>query len=164
MFVSDLYLFLSQLNVKPWRRPLTMGHQCSEMKAEYRGRPEEIPSIIPHSGNPQPPKLADHCKDGPTKVSRSFSNEFQWRWLPPQNKVCHMDVTSWSPAPYKFAVAIFLLVTKAYPSSSPMDLWRFSSSCFCWRDAASNISCILYHCRTLCKCTPQVSTHTRFCY
>ena len=57
-----------QLNVKPWRRSLTMGNQCSEMKATFRANPEAISTTISHSGNPQPPKLADHFQEGPTKV------------------------------------------------------------------------------------------------
>ena len=54
--------------MKPWRRSLTMGNQCSEMKAAFRANPETISATISHSGNPQPPKLADHFQEGPTKV------------------------------------------------------------------------------------------------
>ena len=61
----------TQLNEKPWRRPLTMGHQQSEMTAQYTGEPEAISRVIPHSGNPQPPTLADHFVEGPTKVKLS---------------------------------------------------------------------------------------------
>ena len=61
----------TQLNEKPWRRPLTMGHQQSEMTAQYTGEPETISRVIPHSGNPQPPTLADHFVNGPTKVKLS---------------------------------------------------------------------------------------------
>ena len=57
-----------QLDAKPWRRPLTMGHQSSEMKDQFQARPEAISRVIPHSGNPQPPTLADHFTEGPTKV------------------------------------------------------------------------------------------------
>ena len=62
----------TQLNEKPWRRPLTMGHQRSEMTAQYTGEPEAISRVIPHSGNPQLPTLADHFSDGPTKVKTSY--------------------------------------------------------------------------------------------
>ena len=67
----------TQLNEKPWRRPLTMGHQQSEMTAQYTGEPEAISRVVPHSGNPQPPTLADHFVDGPTKVKLSciFRNQ-----------------------------------------------------------------------------------------
>ena len=57
-----------QLDMKPWRRPLTMGHQQSEMRDQFQARPEAISRVIPHSGNPQPPTLADHFSEGPTKV------------------------------------------------------------------------------------------------
>lgn len=62
----------TQLSEKPWRRPLTMGHQRSEMTAQYTGEPEAISRVIPHSGNPQLPTLADHFSDGPTKVKTSY--------------------------------------------------------------------------------------------
>jgi len=79
---------IDKLNEKPWRRPLTMGYQCSEMKAQYMGQPEAISSVIPHSGNPQPPTLADHFSDGPTKeLTPSTVNRLaQGRPFVPQNQ------------------------------------------------------------------------------
>lgn len=62
----------TQLSEKPWRRPLTMGHQQTEMTAQYTGELEAISRVIPHSGNPQLPTLADHFSDGPTKVKTSY--------------------------------------------------------------------------------------------
>lgn len=58
----------TQLTVKSWRKPLVMGNQCSEMKANYQGKTDTISNIISHAGNPQPPTLADHFVEGPTKV------------------------------------------------------------------------------------------------
>ncbi len=49
------------------------GNQCSEMRRVYRGVPETISRTISHSGNPQPPVLADHHTEGPTKVINYYT-------------------------------------------------------------------------------------------
>ena len=59
-----------QLGNGGWRKPLTMGNQQSEMKAEYNGMPglrekykfEEV--YYPQNFN-----LQDHHKEGPSKVT-----------------------------------------------------------------------------------------------
>ncbi|XP_064400587.1 stabilizer of axonemal microtubules 3-like [Halichondria panicea] len=79
---------INKLSVKPWRRPLVMGNQCSEMKGSYKAKPETISSIISHSGNPQPPMLADHFCEGPTKGlhSSTVNKALQGRSFIPQNQ------------------------------------------------------------------------------
>lgn len=62
-YVGDL---LKKLQVKPWRQPLTMGNQSSEMKAQYTGKP-----VVPMSrhlcSDLQPPVYRDHHNEGPLK-------------------------------------------------------------------------------------------------
>lgn len=55
------------MSVKPWRRPLTMGYQCSEMTAQYTGRPGVNLDTVYNAGI-QPFNLADHHKEGNSKV------------------------------------------------------------------------------------------------
>lgn len=66
MYVLIYYHDL-QLKVKPWRRPLTMGNQTSEMKENYKGEPEVI-MATKFIKEFQPPKLSDHHNNGPNKV------------------------------------------------------------------------------------------------
>lgn len=79
---------INKLDAKPWRRPLTMGHQSSEMKDQFQARPEAISRVIPHSGNPQPPTLADHFTEGPTKelIPSTVNREAKGRPFVPQNQ------------------------------------------------------------------------------
>lgn len=56
-----------KLKVKPWRRPLTMGFQCSEMKAEYTARPGVNLDTRFNAGI-QPFNLSDHHREGNSKV------------------------------------------------------------------------------------------------
>ena len=59
---------MTQLTTKSCRRPLTMGNQSSEMKAQFRAQPEAISKVVATASNPQPPVLSDHLREGPTKV------------------------------------------------------------------------------------------------
>ncbi|XP_065070735.1 stabilizer of axonemal microtubules 3-like [Rhopilema esculentum] len=62
-YVEDL---IKKLQVKPWRQPLTMGNQSSEMKAEYTGIPGV--SMSRHFCNDiQPPTYRHHHTGGPLK-------------------------------------------------------------------------------------------------
>ena len=56
-----------QLSVKPWRRPLTMGNQSSEMKSQYAGKPGVNLDTVYNAGI-QPFNLADHHREGNSKV------------------------------------------------------------------------------------------------
>ncbi|CAB4038975.1 Hypothetical predicted protein, partial [Paramuricea clavata] len=65
---------ISTLKVKPWRRPLTMGNQSSEMKDKYKGEPE-VTLETRFNERFQPPKLHDHHVNGPSKdLVRSTQN------------------------------------------------------------------------------------------
>ncbi|XP_020603844.1 uncharacterized protein LOC110042817 [Orbicella faveolata] len=57
---------IAKLSVKPWRRPLTMGYQCSEMTAQYTGRPGVNLDTVYNAGI-QPFNLADHHREGNSK-------------------------------------------------------------------------------------------------
>ena len=57
-----------QLQVQPWRKPLTMGNQNSEMKSQFTAR-EGIPMSRHFSSDLQPPKFRHHNNEGPLKVS-----------------------------------------------------------------------------------------------
>ena len=66
--------FHTQLEAKPSRPPLTMGNQKSEMRAQYGSQRDMISRVLP-SNDPQPPTLADHFSEGPTKVSIAVSGD-----------------------------------------------------------------------------------------
>ncbi|XP_005105255.1 uncharacterized protein LOC101859880 [Aplysia californica] len=53
-----------------WRRPLTMGNQLSEMKAEYQSKAPEVKEKYKFEEvyHPQNFLLQDHHKEGPSKV------------------------------------------------------------------------------------------------
>lgn len=62
-YVEDV---IKKLQVKPWRRPLTMGKQSSEMKSEYTARPGV--SMSRHfTSDLQPPRFRHHNNEGPLK-------------------------------------------------------------------------------------------------
>lgn len=79
---------IDKLDMKPWRRPLTMAYQSSEMKARYRGQPESISHLLPHSPDPRPATLADHHTNGPTKelVPSGVNRGARGRGFVPQNQ------------------------------------------------------------------------------
>lgn len=63
------YNFLQKLDEKPWRKPLTMGEQCSECKDQYRGM-NTLPGIHDQpmfSKGLQPPTLKDQYVKGTTR-------------------------------------------------------------------------------------------------
>lgn len=57
---------IGKLAVKPWRRPLTMGNQSSEMKAKYTGRPG-VDLATAYNARVQPFNLSDHHLEGNSK-------------------------------------------------------------------------------------------------
>ncbi|KAL5503079.1 hypothetical protein EMCRGX_G009977 [Ephydatia muelleri] len=59
---------LEKLAAKPWRRPLTMAYQLSEMKAKYKGQVDLTSNLTPHPKQLQTATLADHFANGPTKT------------------------------------------------------------------------------------------------
>jgi hypothetical protein len=64
------YNFLQKLDEKPWRKPLTMGEQCSECKDQYRGM-DTLPGIHDQpmfSKGLQPPTLKDQYVKGTTRA------------------------------------------------------------------------------------------------
>ncbi|EDO47628.1 predicted protein [Nematostella vectensis] len=65
---------ISQLQVKPWRRALTMGNQCSEMKDNYTGRPG-VNLTTQFNAGIQPFHLKDHHREGNSKVVPSTRNQ-----------------------------------------------------------------------------------------
>ncbi|XP_046861470.1 uncharacterized protein LOC124454752 [Xenia sp. Carnegie-2017] len=70
-YVEDI---LSTLKVKPWRTPLTMGYQSSEMKHKYKGEPE-VTLETKFDRRFQPSVLHDHHLNGPCKsLVRSTQN------------------------------------------------------------------------------------------
>lgn len=78
---------ISTLSVKPWRRPLTMGNQTSEMKDKYKGEPE-VTMNTRFSERLQPPKLSDHHSNGPSKslVSSTQNNDVAGRIYYPKDQ------------------------------------------------------------------------------
>ena len=63
-------LFFKKLGQGGWRRPLTMGNQLSEMKAEYQAKNPEVKDKYNFEEvyRPQNFLLQDHHKEGPSKV------------------------------------------------------------------------------------------------
>lgn len=58
---------IGKLSVKPWRKPLTMGNQSSEMQSQYTGQPGVNLDTVYNAGI-QPFNLADHHSEGNSKV------------------------------------------------------------------------------------------------
>lgn len=57
---------IQKLHVKPQRKPLTMGLQCSEMKDQFQGK-KGISLVTDFSSGLQPPVFIDHHQKGPLK-------------------------------------------------------------------------------------------------
>jgi len=71
-YVEDV---IKKLQVQPWRKPLTMGNQNSEMKSQFTAR-EGIPMSRHFSSDLQPPKFRHHNNEGPLKsLVRSTQNK-----------------------------------------------------------------------------------------
>ena len=69
--ISEIF----QLAVKPWRRPLTMGNQCSEMKAKYTGLCGINMNTV-YNARVQPFNLSDHHLEGNSKVKYRSANQY----------------------------------------------------------------------------------------
>lgn len=55
------------LEMKPWRRALTMGNQSSETHDRYKGKSDNIEALLSHPESLVHGSLTDHFKEGPTK-------------------------------------------------------------------------------------------------
>ncbi|XP_075045783.1 stabilizer of axonemal microtubules 3 [Mixophyes fleayi] len=62
-YTKDLW---DKLKLRAWRTPLDPRNQCSEMKAEFLGRPAQPTLSAFHSG-PQPFTLENHLNKGPSQ-------------------------------------------------------------------------------------------------
>ena len=67
---------IKKLNVKPQRKPLSMGFQSSEMKSQFAGQPG-LSMATKFSSNLQPPTFQHHQQNGPLKslVSSGHNRE-----------------------------------------------------------------------------------------
>lgn len=86
IYFSFFFFFLLQLQNRPWRKPLTMGCQETEVQAQYKGAQTQPGVDFGNklAANPQPPGLQMHNDNMPTRVrvgSYRYSYQFECQEL-----------------------------------------------------------------------------------